>query len=107
MRLLTVDLDSDTKLDWGLPNKAKTAVEIGEMRDVKYWLLTNIGKSKNLWSITDHKGREFNWRAVAGAQKSKQQDLMKMPMTIIVSFTSAEDLMLFMLRWPSELLLSD
>lgn len=107
MRLLTENLDPDAKLDWSLPNKAKIAVEIGEMRDVKYWLLTNVGKRKSLWSITDHRGREFNWRAVAGAHKSKQQDLMSMPITLVVSFLNREDMMLFLLRWPSELLLNE
>jgi hypothetical protein len=107
MRLLTVDLVSDATLDWGLSNKIKMAVPIGEMREVKYWLLSNIGKSSKLWSITDHKGREFNWKAVAGAHKSKQQDLMLMPITLVVSFLNREDMMLFLLRWPSEVLLKD
>ncbi len=107
MRQLTTDLDPDAKLDWSLPNKAKVAVEIGEMREVKYWLFSNVGRPNKLWNITDHKGREFNWRAVAGASKSKQQDLMRMPITLVVSFLNREDLMLFLLRWPSELLINE
>ena len=107
MRTLTTDLDPDAKLDWTLPNKIKVAVPIGEMREVKHWLLTNISKSNKIWSITDHRGRDFNWRSVAGAQKSKQQDLMLMPITLVVSFLNREDMMLFLLRWPSEVLLND
>ena len=106
MRLLTADLDPNAKLDWSLTNKAKLAVEIKEMREVKYWLLSHFGRSNKVWSITDHRGREFNWRSVAGVNKSKQQDLMAMPITLIVSFLNREDMMLFLLRWPSEVLLN-
>jgi hypothetical protein len=84
---------------------AKTIVTIQEMREVKYWIINNIGRSSKLWSITDYAGREFNWKAVAGATKSKQLELTKMPITIMVNFSKREDLMLYMLRWPSELLL--
>lgn len=86
---------------------AKTVVSVQEMREVKHWIINNIGRSPKLWSITDHSGREFNWKAVAGAVKSRQLEIANMPITIVVNFSKREDLMLYMLRWPSELLLNE
>jgi len=86
---------------------AKTVVTIHEMREVKHWIINNIGRSQKLWSITDHCGREFNWKIIAGAVKSKQIEIARMPITMVVNFSKREDLMMFMLRWPSELLLNE
>jgi hypothetical protein len=85
---------------------AKTIVTLQEMREVKHWIINNIGRSSKLWSITDYSGREFNWKAIAGAVKSKQMELARMPITIMVNFTHSEDLMLYLIRWPSDVLIN-
>lgn len=85
---------------------AKTVVTVNQIREVKHWIINNIGRSQKHWSITDYQRNEFDWRVVAGAVKSKTE-LSKLPLTIIVNFSKREDLMKYLLNWPGELLINE
>lgn len=84
---------------------AKTAAPLFTLKDIRRWLIDNC---KNRWTATDYKGNDFNWRKLSKMGTDKK--VMLAPdfnITILIHFKKAEDLMLYMLSWPSELLLND
>jgi hypothetical protein len=83
---------------------AKTVVPINVLRDIRYWLKDNC---KSRWSATDYKGNAFNWRQLGKMDSWESKYLQEMDITIMVYFKKPEDLMLYMLSWPSEVLLND
>ncbi len=83
---------------------AKTAASLFTLKDIRRWLIDNC---KNRWTATDYKGNDFNWRKLSKMNADK--DIMLAPdfnITILIHFKKAEDLMLYMLSWPSEVLLN-
>ena len=83
---------------------AKTAASLFTLKDIRRWLIDNC---KNRWTATDYKGNDFNWRKLSKMKSDK--DTMLAPdfsITILIHFKKAEDLMLYMLSWPSEVLIN-
>lgn len=83
---------------------AKTVVAVNTLKEIRRWLVNNCN---NRWSATDYKGYSFNWRKLGKVDSWQQQYLAEMNITIIVHFKRSEDLMLYLLSWPSEVLLND
>ena len=83
---------------------AKTVTTVNALRDIRRWLVDNCN---NRWSATDYKGYSFNWRKLGKVDSWEQQYLAEMDITIMVHFKKSEDLMLYLLSWPSEVLLND
>ncbi|CAB4241867.1 hypothetical protein UFOVP71_405 [uncultured Caudovirales phage] len=83
---------------------AKTVVAVNVLKDIRRWLINNC---KNRWSATDYKGYDFNWRKLGKVDSWEQKYLAEMDITIMVHFKKPEDLMLYLLSWPSEVLLND
>ncbi len=82
---------------------AKTAASLFTLKDIRRWLIDNC---KNRWSATDYKGNDFNWRKLGKVKSSDTSDLATdFRITLMVHFKKPEDLMLYMLSWPSEVLL--
>jgi hypothetical protein len=67
----------------------------------------DVDNCNNRWSATDYKGYSFNWRKLGKVDSWEQQYLAEMDITIMVHFKKSEDLMLYLLSWPSEVLLND
>lgn len=82
---------------------AKTAASVEQLIEIRQWLRINC---KSRWTATNFKGDSFNWRVLAKTDFSLQ-DIMGMRITLIVHFNKPEDLMLYMLSWPSEIILND
>jgi hypothetical protein len=83
---------------------AKTAVSVNVLKDIRRWLIDNC---RSRWSATDYGGNNFNWRKLGKIETWKDQYLMELDVTVIVHFKKPEDLMLYLLSWPSEVLLND
>lgn len=84
---------------------AKTAATVYGLRDIRRWLIDNC---KNRWVATDYKGDSFNWRKLSKIEITKAQYVSEIfDITIMVHFKKPEDLMLYLLTWPSEVLLND
>jgi hypothetical protein len=82
---------------------AKTAATLYTLKDIRRWLIDNC---KNRWTATDYKGDPFNWRKLGKIDNSQHQTIEMFNITIMVHFKKAEDLMLYLLTWPSEVLLN-
>jgi hypothetical protein len=84
---------------------AKTAVQVDTLKDIRRWLIDNC---KNRWSATDYRGNDFNWRKLGKIKPTVAYDHIPgvFDVTVLVHFKKAEDMMLFMLTWPSEVLLN-
>ena len=82
---------------------AKTASHVFVLKDIRRWLIDNC---KNRWSATDYRGDPFNWRMLAKIESAKYLNEMS-DITIMIHFKKPEDLMLYLLTWPSEVLLID
>ena len=82
---------------------AKTVVPANVLKDIRRWLIDNC---KNRWSATNYKGEDFNWRKLSKVDKLNEL-LYALDVTIIVNFKKSEDLMLYLLSWPSDVLLDD
>ena len=80
----------------------KTAAHVFTLKDIRRWLIDNC---KNRWSATDYKGDSFNWRKLAKIESAKYSNEM-FDITILIHFKKPEDLMLYLLTWPSEVLLN-
>lgn len=81
---------------------AKTAAMVYTLKDIRRWLIDNC---KNRWTATDYKGDPFNWRKLSKVESAKHSHEM-FDITIMVHFKKPEDLMLYLLTWPSEVLLN-
>jgi hypothetical protein len=82
---------------------AKTVIPITSLKDVRSWLLANC---KQRWYATDFKGAPFNWRRAGKMSPEMQKYFSDMDITFMVHFNQAEDLMLYLLTWPSDVLLN-
>ena len=82
---------------------AKTAATVYGLKDIRRWLIDNC---KNRWSATDYKGDPFNWRKLGKVTEWKEQHSIELDITIMVHFKKPEDLMLYLLTWPSDVLLN-
>lgn len=84
---------------------AKTAASLFTLKDIRRWLIDNC---KNRWEATDYRGDSFNWRKLGKMNPTKEKTLASdFNITIMVHFKKAEDLMLYMLSWPSEVLINE
>jgi len=84
---------------------AKTAASLFTLKDIRRWLIDNC---KNRWEATDYRGDSFNWRKLGKMKPDKEATLASdFNITIMVHFKKAEDLMLYMLSWPSEVLINE
>lgn len=81
---------------------AKTAAYVFTLKDIRRWLIDNC---KNRWTATDYKGDSFNWRKLSKIESAKYSNEM-FDITILIHFKKPEDLMLYLLTWPSEVLLN-
>jgi hypothetical protein len=81
---------------------AKTAATVYGLKDIRRWLIDNC---KNRWTATDYRGDPFNWRKLGRVESAKYSHEM-FDITIMVHFKKPEDLMLYLLTWPSEVLLN-
>lgn len=81
---------------------AKTVSSLDKLSDIRQWLRINC---KSRWYATNYKGDDFNWRKISKAD-FQEMAAIGMDLTIIVHFKKPEDLMLYMLSWPSEVLIS-
>ena len=85
-------------------HSAKTVVPIANLIDVRGWLLSNC---KQRWKATDFKGLPFNWRKAGKINLDMQKYyFVDMDITLMVHFNKPEDLMLYLLTWPSDVLLN-
>jgi len=83
---------------------AKTAATVYGLKDIRRWLIDNC---KNRWSATDYKGDPFNWRKLGKVEIDQGKYAMEIfDITIMVHFKKPEDLMLYLLTWPSDVLLN-
>ncbi len=83
---------------------AKTAATLYGLKDIRRWLIDNC---KNRWTATDYKGNPFNWRKLGKVEIEKAKYSMEIfDITILIHFKKPEDLMLYLLTWPSEVLLN-
>jgi hypothetical protein len=82
---------------------AKTAATVYGLKDIRRWLIDNC---KNRWTATDYRGDPFNWRKLGKVVSLKDQHAIELNITIMVHFKKPEDLMLYLLTWPSEVLLN-
>jgi len=83
---------------------AKTAATVYTLKDIRRWLIDNC---KNRWSATDYRGDPFNWRKLGKLETEKTKQTVEMfDITIMVHFKKSEDLMLYLLTWPSDVLLN-
>jgi hypothetical protein len=94
----------DFILDSQKEYSAKTVVPINILREIRRWLVGNCGRR---WKATDYNGNEFNWRKLGKLEivEDEYLDGQDLDITCIVTFKNREDLLLYMLTWPSELLL--
>lgn len=81
---------------------AKTAATLYTLKDIRRWLIDNC---KNRWTATDYKGDDFNWRKLSKVESAKHSHEI-FDITIMVHFKKPEDLMLYLLSWPSEVLIN-
>lgn len=81
---------------------AKTAATLYTLKDIRRWLIDNC---KNRWTATDYKGDDFNWRKLSKVESFNLTHGLA-DITIMVHFKKPEDLMLYLLSWPSEVLLN-
>jgi hypothetical protein len=81
---------------------AKTAATLYTLKDIRRWLIDNC---KNRWTATDYKGDDFNWRKLSKVE-SFNLTYGLADITIMVHFKKPEDLMLYLLSWPSEVLIN-
>lgn len=95
------------KLDVKKKHLVKVALPIYDLSLVRRWLLDNC---KRRWTASDYKGGEINWRSLAKIRNKKDlwfdhSDNLKV--TLIVTFNQVEDLMLFLLVWPGEIIVNE
>lgn len=85
----------------------KTVAALYTLKDIRRWLIDNC---KNRWTATDYKGDSFNWRKLGKmAVIDVDRQFTYFPgldLTIIIHFKKPEDLMLYLLTWPSDVLLN-
>lgn len=81
---------------------AKTAASVYTLKDIRRWLIDNC---KNRWTATNYRGDPFNWRKL-GKIENPSATMEMFDITIMVHFKKSEDLMLYLLTWPSEVLLN-
>jgi hypothetical protein len=81
---------------------AKTASSVNNLVEIRRWLKINC---KSRWHATDYRGDLFNWRKLSKLPPNAYAK--GMDITIMVHFKKAEDLMLYLLSWPSEVLLNE
>lgn len=83
---------NDIKLDKSIP----------ELATIKKWLNAHCGKR---WEARNYKGEQIDWRKVHNLRKSKEL-VDNMPTTTYISFNKREDMMEFLQKWPSEVLIN-
>ncbi len=81
---------------------AKTPATLFTLKDIRRWLIDNC---KQRWTATDYKGDSFNWRKLSKVGYYSTNEMFDI--TIIVHFSRSEDLMLYLLSWPSEVLINN
>jgi len=84
-------------------HSAKTVIPITSLREIRSWLIANC---KQRWYATDFKGVPFNWRKAGKMSPEMQKYFSEMDITLMIHFNQPEDLMLYLLTWPSEVLLN-
>jgi hypothetical protein len=102
MRTVQTTLELEEILNKQTVFSAKTVVPVKTLKEINRWLKDNCSLR---WSATDYKGFGFNWRKLSKMRETAS--FYEMDITIIVTFKKREDLMLYMLTWPSELLLNE
>ncbi len=83
---------------------AKTPATLFTLKDIRRWLIDNC---KQRWTATDYKGNSFNWRKLSKVESPGYSANKMFDITIIVHFSRPEDLMLYLLSWPSEVLINN
>jgi hypothetical protein len=84
-------------------HSVKVAIPVSEFSVVRRWLIENCGRR---WTATNYKDQPLNWRLLGQTQRSVTAPLYtEMNMTAHFHFKKAEDMMLFLLVWPGEVLI--
>lgn len=81
-------------------NRVKVALPMNHLKIMRRWLMDHCGRR---WMATDYAHKPFNWRALG----KLPNDGAFFEVTAWVEFTSREDMLLFLLRWPGEVAVSD
>ncbi len=83
----------------------KLVLPVSSISAVRRWLLDNCGRR---WAATNYKNQPLDWRQLGQARRNKSSDLfLHLDYTVLVHFKKREDMMLFLLVWPAEVLIKE
>jgi len=83
-------------------NNIKLDKSVVELSQVKKWLNAHCGKR---WKAHNYKGEEIDWRRIHNLRNSIEK-FDNMSTTTYVEFKKREDMLEFLEKWPSEVLIN-
>tara|TARA_B100002019_G_C21203360_1_gene565270 strand:+ start:26 stop:283 length:258 start_codon:yes stop_codon:yes gene_type:complete len=83
-------------------NDVKLDKSLTELAKIKKWLNAHCGKR---WNARNYKGEEIDWRKIHNLRES-QNLYDNLPTTTYISFNKREDMLEFLQKWPSEVLIN-
>lgn len=88
------------------PHAIKVVASLDSISTMRRWLVENCGRR---WYGTDYRNQIINWRRVGSLLR--QQHLVSkvfnhMDRTILLHFQKRDDMMLFLLVWPGEVVVN-
>lgn len=85
-------------------HSVKLVSPLSNLSVIRKWLVENCGRR---WNATNYKNQPLAWRALGRISSDSTGDLYAhMDYTVIVNFNKREDMMLFLLVWPGEVLIN-
>lgn len=85
---------------------AKVVAPLDNIHTMRRWLIDNCGRR---WYGTDYRDQIINWRRV-GQMTRRQNGVSKifnrMDRTIFLHFQKRDDMMMFLLIWPGEVVIN-
>lgn len=84
------------------PHAVRVVAALGHLGKMRRWLVDNCGRR---WYATDYRNQNINWRRVGQMLRRRHpMDCMfnHLDRTVMVHFQKYEDMMLFLLIWPGE-----
>ena len=86
-------------------HSVKIAMPINNLGAVRRWLIENCGQR---WTATNYKDQPLNWRLIGQTNRNATASLYTfMDMTAHIHFKHKDDMMLFLLVWPGEVLIKE
>jgi len=85
----------------------KLVTPLLSLKSIRTWLIGNCGKR---WYATNHKNQRLNWRSISrSTRKTAVMDHLfaNLDYTMLVHFQNRDDMMLFLLVWPGEVLIKN